>query len=66
MVPALDRHLDVRPEKRYIPLGLGGGKAWKSGSNIINAFIEPQWTVDHKGEGLPKFTLYAGINITFE
>ncbi|MNF73561.1 hypothetical protein D3C84_555650 [compost metagenome] len=27
--------------------------------------IEPQWTVDHKGEGLPKFTLYAGINITF-
>jgi hypothetical protein len=44
---------------------LGGGKAWKSGSNILNAFIEPQWTVDRKGDGLPQLTLFAGINATF-
>jgi hypothetical protein len=56
---------DLKNDTHYIPLGLGGGKVWKSGSNILNAFIEPQWTVDHKGDGLPKFTLYAGLNVTF-
>lgn len=41
------------------------GKAWKAGSNILNAFIEPQWTVEKKGEGLPQFTVFAGLNVTF-
>ncbi|AZO83048.1 hypothetical protein BOO88_14145 [Stutzerimonas stutzeri] len=56
---------DLKNNTHYIPLGLGGGKAWKSGSNILNAFIEPQWTVDRKGDGLPQLTLFAGINATF-
>jgi hypothetical protein len=30
-----------------------------------NTFIDPQRTVDRKGDGLPQFTLYAGINVTF-
>jgi hypothetical protein len=57
--------LDLKNDTHYIPLGLGGGKVWKSGSNILNAFVEPQWTVERKGDGLPQFTLYAGINVTF-
>lgn len=56
---------DLKNDTRYIPVGLGVGKASKVGSNIYNLFVEPQWTVDHKGAGLPKFTLFAGINITF-
>jgi hypothetical protein len=44
---------------------LGGGKVWKSGFNILNVFIEPQWTVEKKGDDLPRFTLFAGINVTF-
>jgi hypothetical protein len=56
---------DLKNDTRYIPLGLGGGRVWKSGSNILNAFIEPQWTVEQKGDGLPQFKLFAGINITF-
>jgi hypothetical protein len=44
---------------------VGGGKVWKSGSNILNALIEPQCTVERKGDGLPQFTLFAGINVTF-
>ncbi|WP_160106643.1 hypothetical protein [Pseudomonas izuensis] len=56
---------DLKNDTHYIPLGLGGGKVWKDGPNILNAFIEPQWTVDHKGKGLPKFTLFAGLNVTF-
>ncbi|KAA0980118.1 hypothetical protein [Pseudomonas sp. ANT_H12B] len=56
---------DLKNNPHYIPLGLGGGKVWKSGSNILNAFIEPQWTVERKGGGLPKFTLFTGTNVTF-
>lgn len=56
---------DLKNDNHYIPLGLGAGKVWKSGDNILNVFIEPQWTVEHKGEGLPQFTLFAGLNVTF-
>lgn len=56
---------DLQKNNYYIPVGLGAGKAWRSGTNIFNAFVEPQWTVAHKGEGLPQFTIFAGVNITF-
>ncbi|MCK9818508.1 hypothetical protein M1B35_31400 [Pseudomonas sp. MAFF 302046] len=56
---------DLKNNTHYIPIGLGAGKAWKAGSNIVNAFVEPQWTVERKGDGLPQFTLFAGINVTF-
>ncbi|AVX89148.1 hypothetical protein [Pseudomonas sp. VE 196-7] len=56
---------DLKNNTHYIPIGLGAGKVWKSGSNILNAFLEPQWTVERKGDGVPQFTLFAGINVTF-
>ena len=56
---------DLKNNTHYIPIGLGVGKAWKAGSNILNAFVEPQWTVERKGDDLPQFTLFAGINVTF-
>lgn len=56
---------DLQKNNYYIPVGLGAGKAWRSGKNILNAFVEPQWTVAHKGEGVPQFTVFAGVNITF-
>lgn len=56
---------DLKNDTHYIPLGLGAGKAWKVGGNIFNAFVEPQWTVEHKGDGLPRFTLFTGLNVTF-
>lgn len=31
-----------------------------SGSNILNAYIEPQWSVQREGPGIPQFTLFAG------
>jgi len=55
---------NLKNDDYYIPLGLGVGKAWKSGTNILNAFVEPQWTVAHDGDGLPELTVYAGLNIT--
>jgi hypothetical protein len=56
---------DLENDHYYIPVGLGAGKVWKSGNTIMNAFVEPQWTVAHDGDGLPKFTLFAGLNLTF-
>jgi len=55
---------NLKNDDYYIPLGLGAGKAWKSGKNILNAFIEPQWTIAHDGDGWPKFTIFAGLNLT--
>jgi hypothetical protein len=49
----------------FIPVGLGAGKVWKSGSTIFNLFAEPQWTVAHEGAGAPKFQLFMGLNMTF-
>jgi hypothetical protein len=56
---------DLRNDTHYIPLGFGGGKVWKSGDNVLNASIEPQWTVERNGNGQPQFTLLAGLNVTF-
>jgi len=56
---------DWQKSDYYIPVGLGAGKAWRVDKNIFNVFVEPQWTVAHKGEGLPQFTVFAGLNITF-
>jgi len=55
---------DLANNTHYIPIGLGAGKAWKVGNNIFNAFVEPQWTVQHQGEGVPQFTVFAGLNVT--
>ncbi|ARP79299.1 hypothetical protein [Bordetella genomosp. 6] len=56
---------DLQRSQYYIPLGAGAGRAWRVGKTIVNAFVEPQWTVAHKGEGLPQFTVFAGLNFTF-
>jgi hypothetical protein len=55
---------DLQHGSYYIPVGLGGGKAWKSGSTIYNAFIEPQYSVAHSGN-VPKWQIFAGLNMTF-
>jgi hypothetical protein len=56
---------DLQHGTYYIPVGLGGGKAWKYESVIYNAFIEPQYSVAHSGKGMPQFTIFAGLNMTF-
>ncbi|WP_420996885.1 hypothetical protein ACKI2N_028610 [Cupriavidus sp. 30B13] len=56
---------NLRSNDYYIPLGLGAGKVWKEGKTIFNAFIEPQYSVAHKGAGQPQWTVFAGLNMTF-
>ena len=54
---------NVKNDDYVIPLGLGGGRAMLVGNYIVNSFIEPQWTVAHRGDYQPEFTLYAGFSI---
>ncbi|RAS33203.1 hypothetical protein [Paraburkholderia bryophila] len=55
---------DLQHGAYYLPVGLGGGKAWKSGATIYNVFIEPQYSVAHSGN-VPKWQIFAGLNMTF-
>ena len=48
----------------YIPVGFGFGKAWRDGKTVYNAFIEPQVTVWHEGDGQPHWTIFTGLNLT--
>lgn len=56
---------DLQHGTYYVPIGLGAGKAWKEGHTIFNAFIEPQYSVLHEGSGVPQWTIFAGLNMTF-
>jgi len=55
---------NLKNDDYYIPVGAGAGKVWKSGTTTLNAFVEPQWTVAHEGDGLPKFSIFFGLNLT--
>jgi hypothetical protein len=57
-------NFNLRNGDYYIPVGLGAGKVWKSGTTLMNLFVEPQWTVAHEGNGFPKFQVFAGLNLT--
>jgi len=48
-----------------IPFGFGIGKVVKQGDTVFNIFIEPQFTILHKGVGQPRFQLYTALNMQF-
>jgi len=52
---------DFQNNRYLVPFGAGFGKAFRAGGHLVNAFIEPQLTVYHKGAGQPSFQLYMGI-----
>jgi len=48
-----------------IPVGLGLGKVFKVGSTVLNAFVEPQYSVATDGPGQPEFQVFTGFNMQF-
>ena len=52
---------DFENNRYLVPFGAGFGKAFRAGNHLVNIFIEPQFTVYHKGAGQPTWQLYAGI-----
>ena len=57
--------LDFENNKYNIPLGLGIGKVVKVDRILFNIFIESQFAMYNKGDGLPLFTLFGAINMQF-
>ena len=59
-------NFDVENDTRYVPVGFGVGKVWQvSRTASLNAYVEPQYTVFHHGVGVPRWQLFAGINLQF-
>lgn len=56
---------DLEAHSYYIPVGAGAGKVWKVGTTTVNVFVEPQWTVAHDDDGVPKFQVFLGLNLQF-
>jgi hypothetical protein len=48
-----------------VPLGLRLGKVVKSGRTVFNMFIEPQFTILHKGVGQPEVQIFTALNMQF-
>ncbi|HKQ98312.1 MAG TPA: hypothetical protein VJV75_10585 [Candidatus Polarisedimenticolia bacterium] len=56
---------DLERDTHYLPVGAGAGKIWKGSGIVWNAFVEPQWTVSHDGDGVPKLQIFTGLNLQF-
>ena len=56
---------DIETGDYNIPFGLGVGKVLPYKRTVFNLFIEPQFTLAHKGVGQPAIQVYAGIQIQF-
>jgi len=57
---------DFERNTHVVPIGAGAGKVFvRPSGTTVNVFAEPQWTVDHRGAGQPKFQAFAGVNLQF-
>lgn len=56
---------DLENDSYHIPFGFGIGRVIKSGGIVYNIFIEPQFTILHKGVGQPQFQLFTALNMQF-
>ncbi len=54
---------DFENDKYLVPFGVGVGKVFKVGGTVVNAFLEPQFSVYSKGDAQPKWQVFAGINL---
>jgi hypothetical protein len=48
-----------------VPLGIRLGKVVKAGDTVFNMFVEPQFTILHKGIGQPELQIFMGFNMQF-
>jgi len=55
---------NFKDDSYSIPLGLGIGQVLKMEKTVFNLFVEPQYTMLHKGTQ-PQFQVFMGINLQF-
>ncbi len=57
---------DTFHHTQYIPIGFGLGRVWKrTNGDIVNLFIEPQYSVLQSGIGSPKWQIFTGATFKF-
>jgi hypothetical protein len=49
-----------------VPFGVGAGKVFKVDATVINAFVEPQYTLLAHGAGQPLFQIFTGLNLQWK
>ena len=54
---------DLQNHRSVIPFGIGFGRVFKGMGGVVNAFVEPQFTVYSKGDQQPAFQLFTGLNM---
>jgi hypothetical protein len=54
---------DLENSRVLMPFGIGVGRVFKGLGGVVNAFIEPQFTVYSKGGSQPAFQLFTGLNL---
>jgi hypothetical protein len=54
---------DLENDRALMPLGIGVGRVFKGLGGVVNAFVEPQFTVYSKGDSQPAFQLFMGLNM---
>ena len=57
---------DFEHDYYAIPIGMGLGKVIPTEKIVYNAFVEPQYSIDTKGPGQPKWQIFAGLNLQFK
>jgi hypothetical protein len=57
--------LNFQDDVYLVPFGLGVGKVFPVGGAVVNAFVEPQVSIYHKGRGLPSLQVFLGLNFQF-
>ncbi len=55
---------DFKNDSYHIPFALGMGKVVKVGNTVFNLFVEPQYSLLHKGTQ-PQLQIFTGINLQF-
>ena len=58
--------LDFARQTAVVPVGLGLGRVkLLADGNVLNMYLEPQYSVVQSGVGQPSFQVFAGFNIQF-
>lgn len=58
--------IDFGRQNAVVPVGLGMGKVMQlADGNLLNIYLEPQYSVAQSGPGQPSFQIFAGFNIQF-
>lgn len=48
-----------------IPIGLGIGQVFKKGKTVYNIYVEPQYSIFDRGNGVQKWQILVGFNMQF-